>query len=44
MAAMTLPWTLLLTAFVVGVAIGYGIRAVISSRRHARARRRGRHA
>jgi hypothetical protein len=31
---------LVLTAFFVGIAVGYGIRSVISSRRRARARRR----
>jgi hypothetical protein len=30
----------LLTTFIAGIAIGYGVRAVISSRRRAEARRR----
>ena len=36
---MTLLWGSSLTIFMAGIAIGYGVRAVISSRRRAEVRR-----
>jgi hypothetical protein len=36
---LTLLWGSCLTTFIAGIAIGYGVRAVISSRRRAEVRR-----
>jgi hypothetical protein len=37
---MALLWGSFLAIFIAGIAIGYGVRAVISSRRRAEVRRR----